>query len=62
MTENAPAVRQTARTHFGGFRSAGGDISSGSSAAGSDAGGSVSAEVGGELTSLTGNRRFGLRS
>lgn len=61
MTENAPAVRHTARTHFGGFRSGGGEISSGSPA-GSDAGGSVSAEVGGELTSLTGNRRFGLRS
>lgn len=61
MTENAPAVRHTARTHFGGFRSGGGDVSLGSSA-GSDAGSSVSAEVGGELTSLTGNRRFGLKS
>lgn len=60
MTENAPAAKPAARSHFGGFRS-GGDFSSGSSLAGSDAGSSVSSEVGGELTSLTGNRRFGLR-
>ena len=61
MTENAPAAKPAARSHFGGFRS-GGEISSGSSPVGGDSTGSVSAEVGGELTSLTGNRRFSMRT
>ncbi len=60
MTENAPAAKPAVHSHhFGGFRSS--DASLGSSHAGSDVAGSVSSEVGTELTSVTGNRRFALR-
>lgn len=59
MTENAPAARPAARTHFSGFRSSGeSSIGSGGSVGGDS---SVGAEVGSELTSVTGNRRFSMR-
>lgn len=61
MTENAPAARPAARSHFGGFRSSG-DSSLGSGSSVGDGSSSVSSEVGDGMSSPNGFRRYRLAS